>query len=73
MKSSVLYEWIGSKVKYGHVTSPIWGSLSHITDQLYEKNTERQPTKIETLDLPELHEQVNRGRLFIEALHECPD
>ena len=41
--------------EYGCVTASIWGRLNPITDRLFKKNKPRQPTRIETVDLPELH------------------
>jgi len=58
---------------YGVMAASIWGRTKPIKDYLFKKDKPKQPTSIETIDLPELHDQLPRGYAFIEALYACPD
>ena len=51
----------------------LWGNVKEMADSVFKKDEPRMPTKIQTLDLPDLHEPCPRGREFVEALGECPD
>lgn len=73
LKSAVRRSCPAIKGEYGYTTAPIFGKVSDITDNLFKSNRPPQPTKIECLDLPELHENFHRGREFIESLTECKD
>jgi len=58
---------------YGAITAAVWGRTSEITTDLFKKDGARQPTRFKTIDLPELHQQADKGREFIVALTDCPN
>ena len=58
---------------YGTTTASIFGSVNDLKGGIFTNSGAKQPTRFETIDLPELFQQGNRGRAFIEALTECKD